>query len=312
MIKLFSHTSGGIFLDNQELVDFFLNYLVSERDYSELTKKAYAEDIQHFESFLSATGESSFKKISIQDVRIYLGTLDEKQLSRNSISRKVSSLRAFYQFLLKNKVLEENPFSYVHLKKKPLRLPKFFYNKEMDALFEAVKGDQPLDYRNEALLEILYGTGIRVSECRTILIKDVDFDLGVLLVHGKGNKERYVPFGHYAAEAMQVYLTQGRQPIMEKYHKEHDYLFINHYGDQITSSGIQYVLNQIIKKSSLTAAIHPHMLRHTFATHLLNNGADMRTVQELLGHASLSSTQIYAHVTKEHLQKDYRHFHPRA
>lgn len=290
----------------------FLQYLIIERHYSELTRKAYDEDISDFHDFLAETGEASFLAVELADVRIYLGVLNEKQYSRNTVSRKISSLRAFYQFLLKNEVVKENPFSYIHLKKKSLRLPRFFYEKEMESLFEAVKGDEPLDFRNEALLEVLYGTGIRVSECCGICLKDIDFELGILLVHGKGNKERYVPFGHYAEEAIRTYLKLGREVLMTKYGKQHDYLFINHHGDAITATGVEYVLNQVIKKSSLTSEIHPHMLRHTFATHLLNNGADMRTVQELLGHASLSSTQIYAHVTKEHLQKDYRAFHPRA
>ncbi len=299
-------------MTNQELKKIFLLYLITERHYSELTKKAYEEDINEFTDFLSATGEPSYKSVSLQDVRIFLGELSERELSRNTISRKISSLRAFYQFLLKNEVVTENPFSYIHLKKKTLRLPRFFYEKEIDALFEAVKGERTLDFRNEALLEILYGTGIRLSECKNIQMKDIDFDLGVVLIRGKGNKERYVPFGHYAAAAIQEYLEKGRSVLMKKYQKEHDFLFVNQYGVPISSSGIEYVLNQIIKKSSLTSKIHPHMLRHSFATHLLNNGADMRTVQELLGHASLSSTQIYAHVTKEHLQKNYRKFHPRA
>nr|WP_313469564.1 tyrosine recombinase XerC [Carnobacterium sp.] len=292
--------------------EVFLRYLITERHYSELTKKAYEEDITEFSDFLAATGDAQYEKVSLQDVRIFLGELSQRELSRNTISRKISSLRAFYQFLLKNQVVTENPFSYIHLKKKTLRLPRFFYEKEMDALFQAVKGEKPLDFRNEALLEVLYGTGIRLSECKNIQLKDIDFDLSVVLIHGKGNKERYVPFGHYAAVSLQEYLRKGRALLMTKYHKEHDYLFVNQYGDQLSASGIEYILNQIIKKSSLTADIHPHMLRHTFATHLLNNGADLRTVQELLGHASLSSTQIYAHVTKEHLQKNYRQFHPRA
>ncbi|WP_396163702.1 tyrosine recombinase XerC [Carnobacterium sp.] len=299
-------------MDNCEMKEVFLRYLITERHYSELTKKAYEEDITEFSDFLAATGDAQYEKVSLQDVRIFLGELSQRELSRNTISRKISSLRAFYQFLLKNQVVTENPFSYIHLKKKTLRLPRFFYEKEMDALFQAVKGEKPLDFRNEALLEVLYGTGIRLSECKNIQLKDIDFDLSVVLIHGKGNKERYVPFGHYAAVSLQEYLRKGRALLMTKYHKEHDYLFVNQYGDQLSASGIEYILNQIIKKSSLTADIHPHMLRHTFATHLLNNGADLRTVQELLGHASLSSTQIYAHVTKEHLQKNYRQFHPRA
>lgn len=182
----------------------------------------------------------------------------------------------------------------------------------MDALFESAQGEQPLDLRNQALLEVLYGTGIRVSECANLTVDAVDFQASVLLVHGKGNKDRYVPFGSFAQDALKDYLENSRALLMTKYQKKHPYVFVNHHGEQITPTGIEYVLNQLIKKSSLNAEIHPHMLRHTFATHLLNNGADMRTVQELLGHANLSTTQIYAHVTKESLQKNYRTFHPRA
>lgn len=198
------------------------------------------------------------------------------------------------------------------MKKKQAKLPRFFYEKEMDALFESAKGTSPLDYRNLALVEVLYGTGIRVSECAGMKVSDIDFSTNVVLIHGKGNKERYVPFGSFAQDALKEYLENGRSVLIKKYRKEHPYVFVNHHGEPITPTGIEYVLNQLIKKSSLNSDIHPHMLRHTFATHLLNNGADMRTVQELLGHANLSTTQIYAHVTKESLQKNYRTFHPRA
>jgi len=299
-------------VNSERMIQLFSDYLIHERHYSELTRKAYMEDIHHFQMFLSETGSDSLEEISVQEARIYLGYLTDKEYSRNSMSRKISSLRSFYQFLLKNSKIEENPFSYLSMKKQSFILPNFFYSEEMEKLFEAAQGNKPLDYRNVALLEILYGTGIRVSECRTAKLPNLDLDMSMMLVQGKGNKERYVPFGHYAAIALENYLAECRTPLMKKYGKDHDYLFVNHHGDPITSEGIQYILNQIIKKSSLTANIHPHMLRHTFATHLLNNGADMRTVQELLGHASLSSTQIYAHVTKEHLQQDYKKFHPRA
>lgn len=299
-------------MDDQQLVQVFEDYLVNERHYSELTKKAYLEDIQAFRAFLEETGNPALKAVTLQDARIYLGRLTDEEYSRNSISRKISSLRAFYQFLVKNEEVADNPFSYLNLKKKGFRLPNFFYSEEMNQLFEAVRGDKPLDYRNEALLEVLYGTGIRVSECTDIRLDDIDMEMSVLLVRGKGNKERYVPFGHYAAAAMEEYIEKCRIPLMTRYKKDHDFFFVNHHGDPITAGGVQYVLKQLIKKSSLTFNIHPHMFRHTFATHLLDNGADMRTVQELLGHSSLSSTQIYAHVTKEHLQADYMKFHPRA
>lgn len=290
----------------------FEDYLTNERHYSSLTNQAYTEDIRNFQNFLNETGEADLLAVSLSDARIYLSYLTDREYARASISRKISSLRAFYQFLLNNDIIADNPFSYLHIKKKGRRLPSFFYEKEMEALFEAAEGNRPLDYRNQALLELLYGTGIRVSECQGIKLDDIDFTMGMLFVRGKGKRERYIPFGHYASEAMKVYLSEGRDKLTQKYKKDHPYLFVNHHGEQITQNGIQYVLTELIKKSSLTNNISPHMLRHTFATHLLNNGADIRTVQELLGHKSLSSTQVYTHVTTEHLQKNYNAFHPRA
>ncbi|MFV0559728.1 MAG: tyrosine recombinase XerC [Enterococcus sp.] len=294
------------------LEEQFYRYLIIERGYSEKTKTAYEEDIQDFQEFLKESGDMDMEKVTHLDVRVYLSYLADKKYSRNTVSRKIASLRSFYNFLTKQEIIKENPFAYVHLKKKNLRLPRFFYENEMQALFDSVTGDKPLEIRNRALLEVLYGSGIRVSECSQLKVKDLDFQSEVMLVHGKGNKERYVPLGSFAQDAVQEYLQNSRMLLLEKYGKDHEFLFVNHHGDPITSTGIEYVLNQIIKKSSLDSDIHPHMLRHTFATHLLNNGADMRTVQELLGHANLSTTQIYAHVTKESLQKNYRSFHPRA
>lgn len=297
---------------SRDLTQEFLNYLTHERNYSDLTIKAYTDDIAHFTSFLSETGDNDLLKIELLDARVYLSHLTDEQYTRTSISRKISSLRAFYQYLMNHEFISENPFSYLHLKKSGLRLPNFFYSEEIELLFEAASGDEPLDYRDKAILEILYGTGIRVSECQSIRLEDIDLDLGVMLVLGKGNRERYVPFGEYAKYALEDYMEYCRTPLMNQYQKEHEYLLISQYGDHISVSGIQYALNQLVKKTSLTSNIHPHKLRHSFATHLLDNGADMRTVQELLGHKSLSSTQIYTHVTKDHLLKDYQKFHPRA
>ena len=293
-------------------IDLFSSYLLNERHYSEHTNEAYINDLLAFHSFLKDTGEEELLNVTLSDARIYLSFLTDKNYSRTSISRKISSMRAFYQFLLNNELVKDNPFSYLQVKKRGSRLPTFFYEEEMEALFKAAEGESPLELRNQALLELLYGTGIRVSECQGIKMDDIDFPMGMLFVKGKGNKERYIPFGHYASEALKVYIEQGRHQLMETYSKDHPYVFVNHHGDQITQNGIQYVLTELIKKSTLTSSISPHMLRHTFATHLLNNGADIRTVQELLGHKSLASTQIYTHVTTEHLQKDYNAFHPRA
>lgn len=289
----------------------FYRYLLTERGYSDKTQKAYQEDFEEFQRFLTETGNDDFLKIDHRDVRIYLSLLNDKKYSRNSISRKIASLRAFYQFLLKQEVIAENPFTYIHLKKKNAKLPRFFYEEEMAVLFDQVQGEEPLTQRNRSLLEIIYGSGLRVSECAGLKLQDIDWGGEVLLIHGKGNKDRYVPFSQHAKDALQEYIQGGRVELMIG-KERHDVVFVNKNGGALTPRGIEYIFDQLIKKSTLNSKIHPHMLRHTFATHLLSNGADMRTVQELLGHANLSSTQIYAHVTKESLQKNYRQFHPRA
>ncbi|WP_071131460.1 tyrosine recombinase XerC [Enterococcus timonensis] len=292
--------------------ELFFKYLHTQRGYSPLTIDIYHDDLRDYLAFLKTSGDANYLEVEPLDVRSYLGFLYEKKYARNTVSRKISALRSFYQFLLKNEVLDENPFSYLHLRKGPSRLPKFFYEEEMNVLFETASGSQPLDYRNTALLEVFYATGLRVSEACQLQIFDVDFQLGVVLLHGKGNKERYVPIGSFAQDALKIYFEKSRTPLMTKYHKEHQFVFVNRLGEPITDRGIRYVFTQLVKKSSLTTTIHPHMFRHTFATHLLNNGADMRTVQELLGHVNLSSTQIYTHVTTDRLQESYDKFFPRA
>jgi integrase/recombinase XerC len=297
-----------------ELITLFEQYLSVERQYSPKTVTAYLDDINEFQKFLNETGDKTeLTLVDRFDVNVYMSYLFDQQLQRTSISRKVSSLRSFYRFLIKNDLINKNPFELVQLKKQANHLPHFFYEKEMNILFETVyqaEGAQHL--RNIALLEVLYGTGMRVSECAALEWTDIDFSMQTMLVLGKGNKERYIPFGRYAKESLEKYRQQEWAPLLAKYHQEHNYVFVNHYGRPITSTGIEYILNQVIKASSLTGEIHPHMLRHSFATALLNNGADLRTVQELLGHSSLSTTQIYTHVTKEKLQESYRKFFPRS
>ncbi|GAX01971.1 tyrosine recombinase XerC [Secundilactobacillus silagei] len=296
-------------------VELFITYLESERQYSPETVKAYREDLAAFQKFLTDTGGTTdLLAVSKLDVQVYLSQLYDEHKARTTIARKISSLRSFYDFLIREDQVKVNPFAYVTLKKRPQPLPRFFYEKEMTALFKAAKEnpDAALAKRDSAILEVLYATGIRVSELCGLTLTAVDFDGQLMLIHGKGNKERYVPFGNYAKNALLTYLKSTRESLMAQYHKQHELVFINHYGDPITPTGVEYVLNQMIDRSTLTGDIHPHMLRHTFATHLLNHGADLRTVQELLGHSSLSTTQIYTHVTKSQLQRDYRRFFPRA
>ncbi|WP_075980937.1 tyrosine recombinase XerC [Bacillus massilinigeriensis] len=287
----------------------FIEYMQIEKNFSPYTIEYYTNDIEEFFLFMFEQSIKSLYDIQYSDVRLYLTILFEKKLSRKSISRKISSLRSFFKFLVREKFVSENPFALASLPKQEKRLPQFFYEEEMSQLFDACNDDTPLGQRNKALLELLYATGIRVSECSGLLIRDIDMFLSTVLVHGKGSKDRYVPFGSFAHDALEQYIQYGRKELLKN---NHDYLFVNFRGGPITSRGIRVVLNNIIEKSSLTGSIHPHMIRHSFATHLLNNGADMRTVQELLGHAFLSSTQVYTHVTNEHLRKTYMNHHPRA
>lgn len=180
----------------------------------------------------------------------------------------------------------------------------------MKELFEKNEGDEPIQIRNMALLELLYATGMRVSECVSLELTDIDFHYNIVRVMGKGRKERIIPFGQYAHDALIRYIEQVRPTLMKK--ENHQKVFVNMRGGELTTRGVRYILSEMIDNASMHTKIYPHMLRHTFATHLLNNGADMRTVQELLGHANLSSTQIYTHVTKEALRKTYMNSHPRA
>lgn len=296
-----------------DLERLYAEYLTAERQYSPQTVKAYLTDIGHFKDYLHQNGGfTSFQAVQNLDVRVYLASLYESQQARTTIARKVSSLRTFYQFLLNRQYVTDNPFSQVALKKHQDHLPEFFYESELDELFAvAYNRDQhPLWQRDAALLEFFYATGARVAEVAQLEINQVDFSQRLVLLHGKGQRDRYVPFGHFAQQALQQYLNQLRPELLQG--QQHNYVFVNQRGKPLTTAGISYILQQLMKKTSLTGKIHPHMLRHSFATHLLNHGADMRTVQELLGHVNLSTTQIYTHVSRASLQENYRNFFPRA
>ena len=289
----------------------FIEYLQIEKNYSQYTIEHYQHDIREFIMFMSEQGLSNLEDVEYSDTRIFLTRLFNQQLSRKSVARKISCMRSFYKFLLREKLTSDNPFSLVSIPKSEKRLPDFFYEEELAKLFEACETESVLGKRNKAILELLYGTGIRVGECSKIQLRDIDFSLSTVLVRGKGKKERYVPFGSFAHDALEDYINNGRKEILKE-KEDHHYLFVNFRGGPLTDRGIREILNKLIEKSALTGKIHPHKLRHTFATHMMSNGADMRTVQELLGHAFLSSTQVYTHVTKEHLRNIYMSHHPRA
>ncbi|GLB59359.1 tyrosine recombinase XerC [Cytobacillus sp. NCCP-133] len=289
----------------------FIEYLQIEKNYSQYTIEHYHHDISEFFMFMSEQAIPDLRTVEYQDIRVFLTILFEKKMARKSVARKISSLRSFYRFLQREELVAENPFSLVSIPKAEKKLPEFFYEEELQQLFEACNGTNPLGQRNKAVLELLYATGMRVSECSQIRLKDLDMYLSTVLVRGKGSKERYIPFGSFAQDALENYIEDGRKELLTKGIASEN-LFLNARGGPLTARGIRGILNKLIENSTLTGKIHPHMLRHTFATHLMANGADMRTVQELLGHAFLSSTQVYTHVTNEYLKKTYMAHHPRA
>ncbi|GED18758.1 tyrosine recombinase XerC [Kurthia gibsonii] len=297
-------------ISQHEALQQFITYIQLEKNYSSLTSEAYQQDLQEFFSFLKQEQVTTLEEVEYVHARLFVTQLYNEEKARATISRKISSIRSFFRFLNREFQLNDASFQSLYHPKKESRLPRFFYEEELKMLFEANEGETPKEKRELAILELLYATGIRVSELTSIQLKDVDFSLSILRVMGKGRKERYVPFGQFAHEALQLYVTDARPILMKK--QQHDSLFVNMRGEPLTARGVRYILNEMVKKTELTTTIYPHMIRHTFATHLLNQGADLRTVQELLGHASLSSTQVYTHVTKEHLRNTYMNAHPRA
>ncbi|MFS0574237.1 tyrosine recombinase XerC [Sporosarcina sp. 179-K 3D1 HS] len=297
-------------LQPSRIRDEYVSFVRLEKNYSSYTVSEYEKDINEFLEFLKVEGLSSLSDVTYQVARLYVTRLYDKEFSRSTISRKISSVRSFFKFAHARYGISDIAFRSLHHPKKEERLPAFFYEEELELLFKACDGQDKKSLRDRALLELLYATGIRVSELTGIRLKDLDDQLGIVKVMGKGRKERYVPYGEFAQSALSVYLEEGR-PVLVK-QKKHDVLFVNLRGDPLTDGGVRHILKMLMERASLHSKIYPHMIRHTFATHLLSNGADMRTVQELLGHSHLSSTQVYTHVTKEHLRKTYMNTHPRA
>ncbi|GGJ92621.1 tyrosine recombinase XerC [Lentibacillus kapialis] len=295
-----------------EYSEAFREYLQIEKNASPLTVKHYMEDLKRFFAFLDEEAVSRLEDVDHQLIRIYLTRLHDQHLGRRSVSRKISSLKSFYRYLERHNHVKDNPFIYVSMPKTDKAIPGFLYMEELEKLFEVNDLTDPLGQRNQALIETLYATGIRVSECQGMALSDIDFAIGTMFIKGKGNKERYMPFGRFAEIALETYINDGRETLLKKAGSTSDAVFLNARGGSLTARGINTILDKMVEKAAMTVHVHPHKLRHTFATHLLNEGADMRTVQELLGHENLSSTQIYTHVTKDRLRHVYMNSHPRA
>ena len=298
----------------KEWAEKFYNYLLVEKNGSRLTGENYRRDISDFEQFMlaKAGNDFSWNEIQVIHIRSYLAWLNHENYARRTIARRISSLRSFYKFLLREEYVKQNPFTKVRTPKLDKRLPVFLEETEIDSLLD-LPDATPLGLRDQAVLEMLYATGCRVSELAGLQLDNVDLSGLFVLLHGKGNKDRIVPIGHTCKEAFLRYYAQSRAPLMEKYRvDEHQYVFVNNRGGALTDRSVRRILDKYVQKLALQKNVSPHTIRHTFATHLLEHGADLRAVQELLGHASLSTTQIYTHITNERINKVYQKNFPRA
>ncbi|HOK40002.1 MAG TPA: tyrosine recombinase [bacterium] len=291
----------------------FNRYLKIEKNASEHTILNYNLDLTEFWNFLEANYNiKKTDEINYKMIRNYLGELKSQNKKSSTISRKLSTIKSYMKFLLREGIIKINEADKITYPKRDKNLPKFLFIKEIEQILNSIEQDSYLNIRNKFLLELLYSTGMRISECLRINIQDILLDNNSIKILGKGNRERYVFFGKIVKELFPIYL-EYRKLFLDKIGKVDDdgALFLNHLGERLTARGVRFLINKIVKNAAIQKKISPHTFRHTFATHLLNNGANIRIVQELLGHRSLSSTQIYTHISKEKLIEMYNKFHKR-
>lgn len=298
---------------DDEVIEKYQMYLEVERNYSGYTVLNYIHDIKEFKEFLSSNDFGNLLTIDKTNIaRYYISYLSEKNYKKKSIARKISSIRSFYRYLERQGIIKENIFESVESPKLDKPLPKVLYINEMEEIFKAIDDSTAIGKRDLAIIEVLYGSGLRVSELCALTEKNLDFQNKTVKVFGKGHKERYVPLSDKAIMALKKYIIIARpELVLNSKMADSNYLLVNHHGGALTPRGVRVILDNILAKTSDNIHVSPHTLRHTFATHLLDGGADLRSVQEMLGHSNLSSTQIYTHVSKEQLKKVYMKSHPR-
>lgn len=289
-----------------DLINKFTEYLIIDKKYSENTIKAYNNDLKKFKNFFK---NKDINKIDETSIREYLKYLNKENNDTRTISHNISTLRSFYKFLLIEKILKNNPMEYIELPKTKKTLPKTLSIEEIDKLLDINLTDS-FSYRNKAMLELMYSSGLRVSELINVSIHDIDTSNCIIRIMGKGSKERIVPLGDYAIKYIELYLREYREKLVKR--ELNDYLFLNNHGKKMTRQGFFKILKGIAREKNIKTEFSPHTLRHSFATHLLNGGADLRSIQEMLGHSDISTTQIYTHVSKEKLKENYNNFHPHA
>lgn len=293
----------------ERLVEDFLQHLAVERGLSKNTALAYGRDLVKFARFLKLKGRTP-RQVRQGEVDGFARRLAEEGLQARSIRRALNAVRTFYRFLLREQVVAEDPTAAVRAPRTTRSLPRFLTLEEVDRLLAAPDVSTSLGYRDAAMLEVLYATGLRVSELVSLRSRDLNLEGGFLRCVGKGSKERLVPMGRKAAARLRDYLGRARPGLLR--HGNHPALFVNSRGGAMTRQGFWKILRNYGRRLGLRGRLSPHVLRHSFATHLLERGADLRSVQMMLGHADISTTQIYTHVNRERLRRIYRDFHPRA
>ncbi len=296
--------------DDAALVEEYLHFLAVERGASLNTLEAYSRDIGRFLEFAGASGVPSPLAVNPEHVTAYLGALRGQGLSPASVNRKLAAIRGFYRYLLREARVEENPLARVETARTWMRLPGALSRDEMESLLAQPAEASPSGIRDRAILELLYATGIRVSELATLTLNRLNRQMGFLVAVGKGRKERIVPVGQSALGWLGRYIEQARPVFLKK--KTSNALFLNRSGEGFTRQGLWKLIKKYAKMAGLERKVHPHTFRHSFATHLLEGGADLRSVQIMLGHADISTTQIYTHVSRERLKEVHKRFHPRG
>lgn len=292
-----------------EHLENFLDYIKIQKNYSLDTRISYEEDLIEFLGFCNYH-KFSYLDITYRDAKKYLLYLyEERKEKATTVSRKISSIRSFYRYLSNVRVVDNSSFSLLVLPKKEKRLPKFFEYNELKEMFQIPDCSKDLGQRDALILEMLYATGVRVSELVNIQLEDISLSNKTIRILGKGNKMRMVYFNDITLKRLKYYLENGRVNMNIK---NSPYLFLNRRGGQLTTRRVEQILEEIIKKTAITKHISPHMIRHSFATHLLNEGCDLLSVQQLLGHESLSATSIYTHITNDRIKEVYLKAHPRA
>ncbi len=293
----------------EEIFHDFYNYLMFDKNYSKNTISSYMNDLYDFLTFNDKNKETDLYKLKEQNIKDYLKNLKDNNISDRSIARKISTLKSYYKYLIITNKINKNPLEFIIIPKQKKELPTVLSIEEVLILLDIPLNDR-YNYRNKAMLELMYATGLRISELINLKLSNIDLELNLLKTIGKGNKERIIPIGDYATEYLKLYIYDYRKSFIKKQSSE--YLFLNKSGTKMSRQMFFKIVEKLARDKNIKTKFSPHTLRHSFATHMLEYGADLRTIQELLGHSNISTTQIYTHVSTDKLRENYDNFHSNA